>query len=220
MPDELPMAPPQQNSGQMMMMMMMFMTMFIMFIPSMRNAVGEIAHVVLYPAIGFDSRYPIVTLLIAGFMMVLVSTLVRHYFIDWIDAARNQAKMKDFNKELRDARMAQNEKKVAKLMAKQPEIMKTNMDSSMNQMKPMAFTMIFIIGTFTFLGVFTDDLPSTMFSVPWHYNVNFSTSVVCGFENWIFVYMLVSMSFGQVLQRLLKLVTFSKRMKELDEVGE
>ncbi len=219
MPDDVPMPPPQQNSGQMMMMMMMFLTMFILFIPSMRDAVGEIAHVILYPAIGFDSKYPILTLLIAGFMMVMVSTLVRHYFIDWIDAARNQAKMKDFNKELRDARMAQNEKKVAKLMAKQPEIMKTNMDSSMNQMKPMAFTMIFIIGTFTFLGVFTDNLPSTMFSVPWHHNVNFSTSVVCGFENWIFVYMLVSMSFGQVLQRVLKLVTFTKRMKELDEVG-
>ena len=203
----------------MMIMMMMFMTMFIMFIEPMRNAVGGAAWVVLYPMIGLDSKYPVITLFMAGLVMVLLTTVIRHYFIDWVSSAKNQAMMKDFNKELRDSRMAQNDKKVTMLMAKQPEIMKINMESSMAQMKPMAFTMIFIIATFTFLGVFVNDLSSSMFSVPWNYNVDFQTSIVCAFQNWIFVYMLISLSFGQVLQRMLKLVTFSKRLKEMDEAG-
>ncbi len=212
--------PAPQSSGQMMMFMMMFMTMFIMFIPSMRNAVGEIAKVILDPIIGFEYKFPVMTLFLAGFMMVIMSTGIRHYFIDWIDAARNQSIMRDFNKELRDARMAKNERKTAELLKKQPEIMQLNMQSSMSQMKPMAFTMIFIIGTFTYLGVFVHGLPSTMFSIPWHYDSNFATSPMCGFENWIFVYMMVSLSFGQVLQRILKYITFSNRLKELDVVGE
>ncbi len=219
MTEGMPAAPQTGGSSQLMIMMMMFMTMFIMFIEPMRNAVGGAAWIVLYPMIGFDSKYPVITLFLAGLVMVLLTTIIRHYFIDWVSAAKNQAMMKHFNKELRDARMAQNEKKVAKLMAKQPEIMKINMESSMSQMKPMAFTMIFIIATFTFLGVFVNDLSSTMFSIPWHYNVNFQTSVVCAFQNWIFVYMLISLSFGQVLQRMLKLVTFSKMLKEMDEAG-
>lgn len=219
MSDEAPAPIPSGMSNQMMMFMLLFMTMFIIMIPDIRNAVGGVAWVILYPVIGFNSRYPVVTLLLAGFMMIIFSTVVRHMFIDWIDAARKQAVMKDFNKELRDARMAQNEAKVDRLMKKQPEIMQMNMESSMSQMKPMAFTMIFIIATFTFLGVFVNELDSTMFSLPWFDNVNFATSVVCGFQNWIFVYMLVSLSFGQVLQRILKYISFSKRLRELDEVG-
>ena len=219
MTEGTPAAPQTGGSSQMMIMMMMFMTMFIMFIEPMRNAVGGAAWVVLYPMIGLDSKYPVITLFMAGLVMVLLTTVIRHYFIDWVSSAKNQAMMKDFNKELRDSRMAQNDKKVTMLMAKQPEIMKINMESSMAQMKPMAFTMIFIIATFTFLGVFVNDLSSSMFSVPWNYNVDFQTSIVCAFQNWIFVYMLISLSFGQVLQRMLKLVTFSKRLKEMDEAG-
>lgn len=216
-------AQPAQGAGgsQMIMFMMFFMTMMIMFIPSMRDAVGNMAWFILFPIIGFGKNFPVITVLLAGMVMISFTTIIRHYFIDWVDAARNQSMMKDFNKQLRDARMARNEAKTAKLMKKQPEIMKMSMSSTMSQMKPMVFTMIFIIGTFTFLGVFVNSLPSTMFSVPWAYNVNLATAIVCVFTNWILLYFLVSMSFGQVLQRVLKMYSFNKRLKEMDgAVGE
>lgn len=208
------------GGSQMIMFMMFFLTMFIMFQPDMRDAVGNAAWGALYPIIGFGSHYPVLTIFMAGLMMICLTTIIRHFFIDWIDAAKNQRMMKDFNKELRDARMAKNDAKVSKLMKKQPEIMKASMTSSMNQMKPMMFTMIFIIATFTFLGVFARSLPSTILSVPWAHNVNMTGSIVCGFENWILVYFLVSMSFSQVLQRVLKWYSFNKRLEELDAVGQ
>lgn len=215
-------SPPPQSGGssQMIMFMMFFMTMMIMFIPSMRNAVGNAAWFVLYPLIGFGSHYPVITVVLGGIVMISMTTVIRHYFIDWVDAAKNQKMMKDFNKKLRVARMARNEVVVTKLMKKQPEIMKQSMSSSMSQMKPMVFTMIFIIATFTFLGVFVQGLPSTLFSVPWAHNVDLQTAIVCIFFNWILLYFLVSMSFGQVLQRVLKWYTFNKRLKELDMAVE
>ena len=124
--------------------------------------------------------------------------------------------MKDFNKKMRDARMAKKDAEVESLMKKQPEIMQTSMQSSMDQMKPMMFTMIFIIATFTYLGVFVHELPNTLFSVPWAHNANLETSIVCTMSNWILVYFLVSMSFGQLLQRILKWFTFNRRLEELD----
>ncbi|MDD4307254.1 MAG: EMC3/TMCO1 family protein [Thermoplasmata archaeon] len=212
-------APPMGNvSSQMLMMMMIFGTMFIMFIPSLRDGVGNIAGLVLEPIIGFNGAYPVLTVLFAGIGLVTFSSAVRHYFINWIESAEKQFKMKDFNKKLRDARMSGNDAEVKRLTQKQLQMSTEQMSSMMDQMKPMMFTMIFLIATFAFIGTFIGDIPGATLSVPWADNVDMnaalSTSTCCAFSNWMLVYMLISMSVAQVIQRVFKLYSFNKMLKD------
>jgi uncharacterized membrane protein (DUF106 family) len=205
------------SSGQLIMIMMLFLTLFIMFDPNLRDAVGNIAGYVLGPIIGFDSQYPVLTVMMAGLLMVTFSTGLRHYFIDWVTMAEKQQKMKDFNKQLRKARMEGNTAEVNKLMKKNLEMTKDTMSTTMDQMKPMMFTMIFLIATFAYIGSFIIDIPGATLSVPWSSNVNMNDSVVCMFSNWIFVYFLISISMAQVVQRSLKWYSFKKRLETIDE---
>jgi uncharacterized membrane protein (DUF106 family) len=204
----------------MLMMMMIFGTMFIMFIPELRDAVGNIAGIVLEPIIGFNGLYPVLTILFAGIGLVTFSSAVRHYFIDWIDSAEKQFKMKDFNKKMRDARLSGNEAEIKRLTQKQMDMSKDQMMSTFDQMKPMMFTMIFLVGTFAFIGAFINNIPGATLSVPWSNNVDMkaslSSSTCCAFTNWMLLYMLISMSVAQVIQRVFKYYSFSKALKNPD----
>jgi uncharacterized membrane protein (DUF106 family) len=214
---------PQPQAGassQIIMMMMIFGTMFVMFIPELRDGVGNIAGIVLEPIIGFDRNYPVLTVLLAGIGLVTFSSAVRHYFIDWVDTAEKQAKMKDFNKTMRDARMARDDAEVKKLQQKQLDMSKDQMTSMFDQMKPMMFTMIFLVATFAFIGSFVTKIPGATLSVPWSGNVDMnaslSSSACCAFSNWMLLYMLISMSIAQVTQRIFKYYSFSKALKNPD----
>ncbi len=219
MPDP---SPPQKQGGstnQMLMMIMMFAVMFVMFDTGMRNAIGGIAGIVLEPIIGFNGEFPIITVMLAGFCLVSFSSAVRDYFIDWTESAEKQAKMKDFNKILKEARMAQNEAKVKRLQEQQMSMSMDQMASTMDQMKPMMFTMIFLVATFAFIGTFIEGIPGAVFSVPWSHNVDmvaqaWEGSACCMFSNWMMLYMLVSMSFSQIVSRVLKWYSFSKMLKD------
>jgi len=209
--------PPANVGSQMLMMMMIFATMFIMFIKDLRTAVGNVAGIVLEPLIGFNGYYPVITILIAGIILVTFSSGVRHYFIDWIESAEKQFKMKDFNKKLRDANLAGNDAEVKRLRQKQLDMSKDQMNTMIDQMKPMMFTMIFLIATFAFIGTFIENIHGATLSVPWSDNVDMkaslSTSTCCAFSNWMLVYMLISMSVAQVIQRVFKLYSFNRLLK-------
>ncbi len=216
MAEERP-AAPAGGGSQMLIIMMLFLTMFIMFDPTLRLAVGNAAGFVLRPIIGFDNEYPVVTVMFAGFLMVTLSTVIRHYFIDWVSVAEKQKKMKDFNKTLRKARMEGDQAEVQRLMKKQLQMTRDTMASTMDQMKPMMFTMIFLIATFAFIGAFMMSIPGATLSVPWANNVDLNGSMLCYFQNWILVYFLISISMAQIVQRLLKWYSFSKKIKVMDE---
>ena len=218
MPDNRPAQPAGGATNQILMMMMLFAVMFIMFDPTLRNSIGNMAGIVLEPVIGFNGDYPILTVMLAGLGLITFSSVVRNYFIDWMDSAEKQAKMKDFNKVLREARMAGNDAKVKRLTEKQMEMSKDQMQSTFDQMKPMMFTMIFLVATFAFIGAFIEGIPGAVFSVPWAHNVDmvaqaWSGNQCCGFTNWMLLYMLVSLSFSQIISRVLKWYSFDKALK-------
>lgn len=221
-------SPPQQQQGsssQILMMMMLFATMFIMFDGNMRNAIGGLAGIILEPIIGFDGHYPIITVMLAGLGLITFSSVVRDYFIDWTESAEKQAKMKDFNKVLKEARMAGNDARVKRLQKQQMEMSKDQMASTMDQMKPMMFTMIFLVATFAFIGSFIASIPGATFSVPWENNVSmiahaYKGSPCCGFTNWMLLYMLVSMSFSQIISRMLKLYKFTRMLENPEKYAK
>ncbi len=212
-------APPKPEIGnQLIMMMAMLVAMFVLFDPSIRRALGGYVGIGLKPLVGFDGELPVVTLIFTGLLMTFFSITVRHFFIDWIDQARNQRMMSSFQKEMREARTSNNTYKLKKLTELQPQITAKSLKTSGAQMKLMPVTMVVIIPIFAWLSNFVYfDLSSTTFSVPWEFNASMKGSNLL--PNWILLYTLVTIPFGQVLQRTLKYVSFSRKLHELEEEG-
>lgn len=201
--------------GQLMMLLAFMVAIFVLFDPNIRMALGTYVGYGLMPVVGFNGEFPVVTLLLTGLIMTFFSITVRHFFIDWVAQARNQRMSAAFSKELREARSGNNTYKLKKLMELQPQVMAQSLKTTQSQFKLMPLTMIVIIPIFAWLSNFVYmDLGSTVFSVPWELNANMRGSNVL--PNWVLLYSLMTLPFGQVLQRVLKQVSFSKRLRALD----
>lgn len=199
--------------SQLILMLSLFFMLFILFDPTFRTTVGALVGVVLQPTVGFGYQYPILTLLLTGLLMTFFSVTVRHFFMDWIEMARNQRIMSAFNRELREARLKQNTYKLRKLMELQPQMMAQSLKSSQAQFKLMPVTMIVIIPIFAWLAVYVIAVPSSIFAVPWQPNADLHNSNVL--PNWILLYSLLTLPFAQVLQRSLRYFRYRKRLEEL-----
>jgi uncharacterized membrane protein (DUF106 family) len=213
-------APPYKpDIGNQLIMLMAFMfAIFVMFDNNLRQGLGRIVGVPLMPLVGFDGNLPVLTLMFTGLLMTFFSVTVRHFFVDWVDQARNQRVSSAFSKELREARSSNNTYKLKKLTELQPQIMAQSLKASQTQFKLMPVTMIVIIPIFAWLANFVYmDVGSTMFSAPWEFNANMRNSNVL--PNWVLLYSLVTLPFGQVLQRLLKVFSFRKRLNNLEAGG-
>jgi len=203
-------------ANQLVLLMAFMMAIFIMFDNNLRQSLGNIVGVALGPLVGFSGHQPILTLLLTGLIMSVFSITVRHFFMDWVSMARNQRIGSAFQKELREARLSNNTYKLKKLTEVQPQIMAQQMKASQTQLKLMPVTMIVIIPIFAWLANFVYlDLQSTVFSVPWEFNSDMKHSNVL--PNWVLLYSLLTLPFGQVLTRVLKYFSFSKKLRELEE---
>ncbi|MGQ0535516.1 MAG: hypothetical protein ACT4PT_05550, partial [Methanobacteriota archaeon] len=76
---------------------------FILFNEDLRLATGRAVGVVLEPTITSHGQDPIWTIFLAGLVMVTLTTVVRHFFVDWVDMARAQEAMRAFQKAFREA---------------------------------------------------------------------------------------------------------------------
>jgi uncharacterized membrane protein (DUF106 family) len=82
----------------------------------------------------------------------------------------------------------------------------------------MPVTMLVIIPIFAWLANFIYlDLSSTSFSVPWAFDASMKSSNVL--PNWVLLYSLLTLPFGQVLTRVLKYFSFRRRLRDLDMKG-
>lgn len=211
--------PPKPDLGNQMVVMLAFITaMFVMFDNNLRQGLGKLVGVPLAPLVGFNGNQPILTLLFTGLLMSFFSISVRHLFVNWVDQARTQRITSAFQKELREARSSNNTYKLKKLTELQPQIMAQSMKASQTQLKLMPLTMLVVIPIFAWLANFIYlDLSSTTFSVPWAFSADMKHSNVL--PNWVLLYSLLTLPFGQILTRVLKYFSFSKRLKQLESGG-
>jgi uncharacterized membrane protein (DUF106 family) len=201
--------------NQLIILMVIFFAISILFTPQLRIIIGTAVGFAFYPVIGFSGHFPIVTLMLAGMLMIFLSTLLRHFFVDWVEQARNQRVVSAFQKEFRKARLENNMYKIKKLTDVQQEVMQKSMSGMNSQMKLMPVTMAVIIPVFAWLYMFvSENIPTTIISVPWYWDTDLNSLSVL--PNWILLYSLVTLPFGQVLARVLKYFSFRKRLLELE----
>jgi len=202
------------GGGQIIILMVMFLAITLLFNPSTRMLIGGAVGFVFEPAIGFGGSFPIITLLLAGTLMIFISTILRHFFVDWVSQARNQRIVSAFQKEFRKARLENNMYKIKKLSEVQREVMAKSMSGMQTQMKLMPVTMAVIIPVFAWLSIFIYALPTTLFSAPWYWDSDLTATNVL--PNWIILYSVLTLPFGQMLARILKYFTFRKRLIKLE----
>lgn len=209
--------PAKPDMGNQLIMLMAFMiALFVLFNNDIRQGLGNIVGLALMPLVGFGGEYPVFTLACTGLIMTFFSVSVRHLFIDWISQARNQRIFSAFQKEMREARSSNNTFKLKKLTEIQPQMTAQQMKATSSQFKLMPVTMIVIIPIFAWLANFVYlDISSVIFSVPWEFNASMKNSNIL--PNWVLLYSLVTLPFGQILQRVLKFFSFSRKLRELED---
>jgi uncharacterized membrane protein (DUF106 family) len=187
----------------------------VIFILIYNRQVGEIMHHVMYPLLGFGGKYVVPTLMLTGMLMIGLSTIIRTIMTDMVKQTRNQKEMSAFNAELRQARIENNLYKIKKLTEQQKEMMSKSMESSMNMMKTLPITMVIIMPLFAWVNYFLSNFAqSIQIAVPWAEAVIITESMLLPI--WIFVYMLITMPFAQILGRAIRWFKFKKRLEELD----
>lgn len=200
----------------------------ILFNATLRDALGRYSGYVLEPLIGFRGANILATLFLASVILVILTTAIRHFLVDWTNMARVQEAMRAFQKEFMQARKDNNTYKIKKLTDAQPEVMALQADMSTEQMKPMAYTMLLVIPIFAWLSTFIVGISSVgadptscgpYIAVPWNpqWDLGANSREVCPggyskigswitpFPHWIALYSLFGIPFGQIAQRALKL---------------
>mgnify|MGYP002394934748 CR=1 FL=1 len=205
---------------------------YIMF-GGLGDDIADISGIVLDPLIGFGGRFPLLTMFCAGLITITVSSTVRHFLADWVDMAKKQRIMNEYNKEVRKATKENNQARVEKLNEQQQEIMGMQSSMMMTQMKSSIISMVIAILIFRWLYSFIWSVPQPTITLPWETQwmlTGMALQEVCGsicmapggaggggMPYWIFVYILITIPIGQALMRGLKYFEFSRKLKKRGE---
>jgi uncharacterized membrane protein (DUF106 family) len=209
-------ATPRQGSNQLLMMFMFIAMLFILFIPEARLGLGFVMGVILEPLIGFDHLYLVVTIFLAGAIPLTISTLLRHKMTDWTTQGRMAATNKALGKEMRQAVANRNQAKMKKLQETRTEVMREFMPVQMAQFRTLPITMILFIAIFAWLSFFITTTAFPTVSVPWDANVSLGGGVGF-FASWVLLYIVITMPISLVLSRVLKYISFRRKLVAMGE---
>ncbi|MGQ9582280.1 MAG: DUF106 domain-containing protein [Thermoplasmatota archaeon] len=201
-------------------MMVMFMILIVVMDPSIRQGLGSAAGGLFTPVFGFGGGYPIWTLFAASLVLVLFTSVVRHFFTDWAAMGRQRHVQKWLSAQYREMRLRGNVSKMRQLNELQAGMMKDSTDSMASQMKTTIVTIVVAMAIFLWLGVFMYSGTTTpVISVPWAGGVDYLKPgpFLHIMPTWILFYMLLSVPLGQVLGAALKLLSFRRKLDASSE---
>jgi uncharacterized membrane protein (DUF106 family) len=159
----------------------------------------------LYWLIGFQSRYLLLTMALAGAMEMLITSVAYNYTTDWVKAARVQKWSAAFRKVQMEAIRSGKKDRIAALKPQQEKLTRLSGEVSIAQFKGMAITYFLLILIYSWvwlvitgaapyyqtvhLGGASIDLASTLWGpIPW----------------WFLIFSLYTMPFSLVFRRYLK----------------
>ena len=222
-PGGQPQAPMPDMSNMWRMMIIMILIFGLYFIDGSEHVIGKTLDYV-FQIIDFDGQYPVVTLMLMGSIMILLSSGIRTLMTDSLEQQKAQAFSSAFNKELRQARLDNNLYKVKKLMEMQPVMMQKSMESSNQMMKSMPVTMLIVVPIFLWVRYFVDvtlgNAGMQIISVPWAMNAINLTDVYWFLPAWILVYSLISIPLGQIIMRTVRAFQFKRYLNKMESNTE
>ena len=210
--------PPQPPGGSMLMMLgvMVMMTLLIMN-PDIRNSLGSIADPVLSPVLPEES-YFVFTVLVLGTFSMTMNTVLRNLFTDPMAQAHIGHRQRQVRMMMNDARMSRDPILQEKATTLQQQMMPEQLKVQMGAMKPMMFTMVFIIAIFAWLTTTVENFRVDYVSLPWHTEWNLLGDKFLFFPAWICTYICMSAPLGRIVDRHIKLLRY--RSHPLVKSGE
>ena len=190
-------------------MLLLFVMILIFGDANIRTLVALSLNSAFAPLIGFGGANPLLTIVLAGIIVVFLSSLFTHLFTNWKAMGQAQEASKAFNKEITKARKEGNTNRLQKLMKMQPQIMKMTTQSSGGMMKSMFFLFLFIAPIFIWLTYFLGRVNYFYFTVPWGSGVSLFGRSSWIMSNWFFLYMIFSYLAGSLIRQGLKWVSWS-----------
>lgn len=197
----------------------MFVTLIIMMVVMMfRSQIGAALNYV-FQVIDFNGQWPVFTLIIAGLIMITLSTVLRSLMTDFVTQARNQSVQSEFNKEMRQAKLENNLFKMKRLQEEQPKMMAKSMESSTQMMKVMPLTMVVVIPIYAWVWFFLENtVPTELLTVAMPWGSIYLLDSLWVMPIWIIVYTMISLPIGQLENRIVRYFLLRKRLKELDGI--
>ncbi|QYZ79079.1 DUF106 domain-containing protein [Methanofollis formosanus] len=173
-------------------------------IPWVREGVGGAMDMIFGHLVDVYGIPFFVLIMILSAITGLYSSLIQKYTIDYEKMQRVQGRMKEFQKEFREAQLGGDEKKLKKLEAKRDRMMQEQMELSKQQFKPMAFILILTVPIFFWLLFRLPSVEQTM-TLPYAGTLNFMDVVLGFFPIWILWYMICSIAISQVIRKSLNI---------------
>jgi len=208
------------QTGQLLLLMLLLFVMVLIFgDPNIRTFVALSLNSVFAPLIGFGGANPLMTVVLAGIIVVFLSSFFTHIFTNWKAMGQAQEASRAFQKEITKARREGNTNRLQKLMKMQPQIMRMTTQSQGGMMKSMFFLFIFIAPIFIWLTYFLGQLNYTFFTVPWVTSVSLFGRAAFIMSNWFLLYLVFSFLGGQLIRQGLKWVSWSTWWQTLRKRG-
>lgn len=202
--------PPQPPGGSMLMMLgvMVMMTLLIMN-PDIRTTLGDVADPILDPILPQEA-YFVLTVLILGSFSMTMNTVLRNFFTDPMAQAHIGHRQGQVRRMMNDARISRDPILQEKATTLQQQMMPEQLKVQMGAMKPMMFTMVFIIGIFAWLTSAVESFRVDYVSLPWTSEWNLLDDKFFFFPAWICAYICMSAPLGRVIDRHIKLFRYRK----------
>lgn len=192
----------------------MMLMMFSYSITWLRLGVGHEIDLVFAPLVE-DFKIPFfILIVILSAITGLYSSIIQKYTIDYDKMSEVQERLKEFQKEYREAQLSQDEKRIKKLDAKKDRVMREQMELSQQQFKPMAFILVLTVPIFFWLLYRLGQIHTTtnmvynnmiMITMPYTGLHNLTDPVLWVFPAWIVWYMICSLTISQVIRKALNI---------------
>lgn len=139
---------------------------------------------------------------------MVVNTIIRSFFIDPIKQAHFSHRQRQVGKQLREAQVARDTARVEKMQKLQMEMMPENMAMQSAMMRPMMFTIVFIIAIFSWMASEVETFRVSFVSLPWLPMWSFNERILWIFPAWIATYITMSAPFSRIIDRHLKILRY------------
>ena len=192
-----------------MLFMLLFMVVmtFMLMSGDIRNSLGDMADPFLTPWLP-EEEWFLISVMILGSISMFVNTALRNVFMDPIAQAHISHRQGQVRKMMNEARVGRDPILMEKAQTLQQHMMPEQMKVQLGAMKPMMFTMFFIIAVFAWMGTAVQGFRVDYISLPWEPEWNMETGKFLFFPAWIAAYICLSAPLGRVVDRHIKLIRY------------
>ncbi len=171
-------------------------------IETVRNSIGTGLDQVLGPLVDHFGIPFYIVIIILSACTGFYSSIIQKYTIDYRKMKETQNKMKEFQKEYREAMLAKDDKRVKKLEARRATMMQDQLEMSQAQFKPMGYIMVITLPIFFWL-IYRLNHFDAFISMPFFGTVHLTDLILGPAPAWIIWYMLCSITLSQVIRKAL-----------------